>query len=72
MLRYTFQVNMHFGKREVSASAISCLFWKTNISSAQGTYPVFFAPTLPAVLRKIKNKVGLKLEEIVLEFQPEC
>jgi len=30
-----------------------------------------YGPNLPTVLRKIKAQYGLKLEQIVFEFQPE-
>jgi len=34
-------------------------------------YPVVHAPNLPTLLKRIKTKCNLTLEEIALEFQPE-
>lgn len=64
MKRYTFQVNMHFGDREICAVAMTLLpNWPSPV--------LVPAPNLTTLLRRIKKNCGLKLEEIVLEFQPE-
>jgi hypothetical protein len=69
MERYKFQVNMHFGKREISAAAMTSLYLVEGYHG--NNFPIITAPNLPVLLRKIKTRCNIKLEQIVLEFQPE-
>jgi hypothetical protein len=58
--RYDFQVNLHFTDRQVSACGMGpeeCL--------------VVFTRSLSGIPKAIQKKTGLRLEQIVLSFQPE-
>jgi hypothetical protein len=56
MSKYTFQVNLNFGPKVMSAS---------------GTQGYITAPNLIGLVRKIQKKYNLKVEQIKLTFQPE-
>ena len=65
MNRTTFQVNLNFGPRDISAACVQ------RPKEVHTLYPVVHAPNLPKLLKRIKAKCNLTLEEIALEFQPE-
>ena len=54
--RYEFQVNLHFGRNEMSAF---------------GAGHSIYACTLSGLMKKIQKKTGLRSEQIILTFQPE-
>jgi hypothetical protein len=56
MNKYTFQVNLNFGPRVVSAYGKTSFIMATN---------------LKGLIRKIQKKYNLKVEQIILTFQPE-
>jgi len=56
LVKKSFQVNMHFGEKEMSAC---------------GALGLVFAPTLNKLVKKIQKKFDLKLEQIELTFQPK-
>jgi hypothetical protein len=57
---YEFQVNLHFTDKQVSACGLS----PTGVAAV-------FARNLSGLVRQIQKKMGLKLEQIKLSFQPE-
>jgi hypothetical protein len=56
---YEFQVNLGFGKKTVSACG-------TGPNGLGG----FTAPSVRMLLRKIIKKTGIRIEQVVLTFQP--
>jgi hypothetical protein len=60
MKKFEFQVNMGFGLNVMSA----CGYDGTETIAVS-------ARTLRLLLRKIIKKTGLKIEQIVLSFQPD-
>jgi hypothetical protein len=59
--KYEFQVNLHFTDKVVSVCG----------SAPEGPR-VIFARSLGWIPKAIQKKTGLKLEQIVLTFQPEA
>jgi hypothetical protein len=57
-MKYTFQVNLNFG------NSISACSLDENIH-------VIYANNLPNLIKKIKKEHNIKLEQIILTFQPE-
>ena len=55
MKKYEYQINMKFGDRVISACGIKGALTAHN---------------LPTLLRRIIRKHSIKLEQIVLSFQP--
>jgi len=56
-MKMTFQVNLNFGPR--------------NISAMSHTGVVVFASTMNKLIENIKQKFGLAVEDLILTFQPE-
>lgn len=65
MGKYEFQVNLHFTDGQVSACG-SC-----HINSYKAETIAVFARSLSGIPKAIQKKTGLRLEQIVLTFQPE-
>ena len=55
MKKYSYQINMKFGNKTISACGIKGAITAHN---------------LPTLLRRIVKKHNIKLEQIVLTFQP--
>jgi hypothetical protein len=60
MKTYDFQINQHFGAKN-SASQVSACNLKFGLT---------WGRSLSAVFKRIKNRFGLKSEQITLSFQP--
>lgn len=59
MKKYEFQVNLGFAKDRVS-----------GCGSTPDGVRAFFAPSLRMLLRKIVKQAGIRIEQVVLTFQP--
>jgi hypothetical protein len=59
MVKYEFQVNLGFGNRCVSGCGMT-----------PDGVKVFIAPSIRMLLRKIIKKTNIKINQIVLTFQP--
>lgn len=64
-MRHTFQVNMNFGDKG-RADHISAFPLGTGHIEH-----LTFAQNIPTLLRRIKTRCKCRLQDIVLEFQPE-
>jgi len=62
MKKIEFQVNTGFDKGSYKISAAGY---------DKGKHLIVFASNFPTLLRRIKKVHGLKLEQILLSFQPE-